>query len=245
MISLHLKKSRTLRFAPLVLASCAFVACGGGNSSGTPPIGTIQGTATGGAPLANALIQITCKNGSANVSSDANGAYTATFAFDSPCEISATSGATVLHSFATGTGTANITPLTELLLTYLATQLNTTLDGLVSGVSTNPAFQSALTNRTVITNAANGVKTAIQQQYGVTLSTTSFLTVPLTPGQPADADLQQLLTKGAIQADGEPAPALVGAVIVAALGASTIPGGGFVNPTGGTGGTGGTGTAAP
>jgi hypothetical protein len=244
MRALHVKKARILRFAPLALATCALVACGGGGSSGgAPPNGTIKGTVAVGAPLVNAQVTVTCKNGAATTSSNGNGFYTTTFAFDGPCTISATSGSTVLHSFAPGPGNYNISALTELLLVYLAAQLNTTLDGLQAGMETNPTFQSALTNSTVIANAENGVAALIRQNYDVTLSTASFLTIPFTPGQPADADLDLLSTKGAVQASGQPAPALLSATTGAGKLVSLAPGSGSGGATGGTGGTSGTGTA--
>ena len=130
-----------------------------------------------------------------------------------------------------------------MLLDYLAAELNTSLDQLLAGIGTNPTFQNALTNSTAIANAEKGVAALIEKDYGVTLSTTSFLTVPFTPGQPADSDLDQLLTKGAIQANGEPTPTLVSATTAAGEAAGPISGSGSGGATGGTGGTGATGTA--
>jgi hypothetical protein len=77
--------------------------------------------------------------------------------------------------------------------------------------------------------------------YGVTLSTTDFLTVSFTPGQPADTDLETLMAEGAIQSDGEPVPTLVNSTIAAGAAAGHL-GGNAGGATGGTGGTGGTGT---
>jgi hypothetical protein len=172
---------------------------------------------------------------------DANGHYSATFFFDGPCAITATSGSIVLHSFAAGAGTYNVTALTELLLNYLAAQLGTTLSGLLNGIATNAAYQNALASSTVIANAEKGVASLIKQMYGVTLSTTDFLTVSFTPGQPADTDLETLMAEGAIQSDGEPVPTLVNSTIAAGAAAGHL-GGNAGGATGGTGGTGGTGT---
>lgn len=120
---------RTLQFGSIVLATSALVACGGGTSTGGSPAGTVSGTAAVGAALANASITLTCKNGSGSATANANGAYSATFAFDGPCSITATGGAITIHSFAAGAGTFNVTPLTELLLDYIAGQLWRSLDG--------------------------------------------------------------------------------------------------------------------
>ena len=81
---------RTLQFGSIVVATSALVACGGGTSSGSSPSATVSGTAAVGAALANASITLTCKNGSGSATANSNGAYSATFAFDGPCAITAT-----------------------------------------------------------------------------------------------------------------------------------------------------------
>ncbi|SDF95827.1 hypothetical protein [Paraburkholderia phenazinium] len=232
---------RSLQFGSAAFAASALVACGGGGAS---PEGTVSGTAAVGAALANATIQLSCKNGSGSATANANGAYSATFQFDGPCTITATSGAITVQSFASGSGTFNVTPLTQLLLSYLAGELGTTVDGLLAGLATNSTYQSALTNSTLIANAESSVAKLLQSMYGVTLSTTSFLTVSFTPGQPgADADLDALLAAGAIGSNGQPVTALINAAIAAgaAVGGQSSSGStGTGTPTGGTGGTGGT-----
>jgi hypothetical protein len=233
----HTRAWRALQFGAIALASGALVACGGGGGS---PNGSISGTAAVGAALGNATIQLSCKNGAASTTSNSSGAFSASFKFDGPCLLTATSGSTTLNSFAVGSGTYNITPLTQLLLSYLAGQLGTTLNGLLAGITTNATYQSALTNSTVIANAENAVATIIKKTYGVTLTANDFLTVSFTPGQPgADADLDSLSAAGAITSNGQPAASLVTSVLAGGQ-ASPINGGGSSNPTGGTGGTTGT-----
>ena len=62
-------------------------------------------------------------------------------------------------------------------------------------------------------------------------------------GQPgADADLDTLLTAGAITANGQPAASLTAAATAAGAAAPISGGGNSGGATGGTGGTGGTGT---
>ncbi|WP_168787593.1 carboxypeptidase regulatory-like domain-containing protein [Paraburkholderia aromaticivorans] len=234
---------RTLQFGSMALATSALVACGGGSSNGSSPGATISGTAAVGAAMANASVVLTCKNGAGSATANASGAYSATFQFDGPCAITASSGATALHSFAAGAGTYNVTPLTELLLSYLAGQLGTTVSGLLSGISNNTTFQSALSNTTVIANAQAAVAQQIKTLYGITLSSSSFLTVSFTPGQPgADADLDALKTAGAITANGQPAASLITAVTAAGKAAPISGGNNGGGTTGGTGGSGGTGT---
>ena len=231
---------RTLQFGSIVLATSALVACGG---SGDSPGATVSGTAAVGVAMANASIVLTCKNGTGSVTANASGAYSATFKFDGPCAITATGGAVTIHSFAAGAGTYNVTPLTELLLDYLAGQLGTTVSGLLAGITSNPSYQSALSNSTVIANAQAAVVTLIKNTYGITLSSSSFLTVSFTPGAPgADADLDTLLAAGAITSNGQPAASLSSAATAAGAAAPISSGSGSNGSTGGTGGTGGTGT---
>jgi len=213
--------------------SIAMTGCGGGTS----PNGTIKGTAAVGAALANANIQLSCKNGAGSTTFDANGVYSASFKFDGPCAISATSGSIAIHSFASGAGTFNVTPLTQLPLSYVAGDLGTTVDALLVGISSNATFQNALTNSTLIENAQNRVAQLLLSKYGVKLSNNSFLTASFTPGQAGpDADLDALQTAGAISADGQPAASLVSAVY--SQGAAAAGGNGSTSG-GATGGTGG------
>ena len=113
-------------------------ACGGG--SDTPPPATptpapppppitlaVKGTAATGAAMANAAIKVSCATGSATATAGANGTFSVSITNGAlPCVLTATSsdGATELHSVAAGTGhadtTANVTPLSELLVARLA-----------------------------------------------------------------------------------------------------------------------------
>ncbi|CAN0627668.1 conserved exported protein of unknown function [Burkholderia multivorans] len=228
--------SRAFQLGTLVLAAGTLAACGGGGDSGssTTPANasaTINGTAAIGAPMANASITIVCKSGSGSGTASANGAFSVTFVFAGPCAITGTNGTATLHSFATGAGTFNVTPLTELLLIYLAAQLGTDLNGLLNGLATNPTYQAALTDKTTVSNAVNGVIQVLKTKYGITLSTSSFLTTPFTPGQAGqDADLDSLHTAGAFTSNGQPSTSLTSDVTAAGAAAR--------QPTGGTGGSG-------
>ncbi|MEX3937098.1 carboxypeptidase regulatory-like domain-containing protein [Paraburkholderia phymatum] len=233
----YLLGKQTLWMATTVVALSVLTACGG---SGSPPTGTINGTAAIGVPFASATISIVCKNRSASTTTDSSGKFNATFAFDGPCTLTGTGGSTTLHSFAAGPGTYNLTSLTELLLSYLAAQLGTTVNGLLAGLPTNPKYQSALTSGTVITNAESAVAQVVKDMYGVTLSTSAFLTTAFTTGQPGiDADLDKLHGAGAIDSTGQPVSELVNALVNA--GAKNPITGSGNGSTGGTGGTGGTG----
>ena len=230
----------------LLIASVAlFAACGGGGggANGMSTV-TFTGTAATGKALANATTSINCAQGSISVGADANGNYRATLGAVMPCMITATSGGTVLHSAAFAGGTYNVTPETDLLLSYLAAQLGTNESGLVAGFTANAQFQHALASQADVLAAQAAVVQNLQQTYGVTLSTPNFLVTPFAVGQPGvDSDLQSLLARGAIDANGEPSGSTV--ALMTTMGAAhpiaTAPG----PSTGGTGGTGTGGTGSP
>jgi hypothetical protein len=225
----------------LLIATVAlFAACGGGDGGGgASSISTVAftGTAATGKALANAAININCAQGSLSLSADANGNYRATLGAVMPCIITATSGGTVLHSAAFAGGTYNVTPESDLLLSYLAAQLGTNESGLITGFTANTRFQQTLANQNDVLTAQAAVVQNLQQRYGVTLSTPNFLTTSFAVGQSGeDSDLEALLARGAIDANGEPDATAVS--LMATMGAAhpiaTSPGTG----TGGTGGTG-------
>ncbi|NML96366.1 hypothetical protein HHL24_00085 [Paraburkholderia sp. RP-4-7] len=235
--------------AGLLIASVALLAgCGGGGggsgSTSSMSMISIAGTAATGKALANATISINCARGSMSVAADANGNYHATFGAVMPCMIAATSGGTMLHSAAFAGGTYNVTPETDLLLSYLAAQLGTNESELIVGFAANTQFQQTLQNQTDVLTAQAAVVQSLQQTYGVTLSAPNFLTTAFTVGQPGeDSDLEALLARGAIDANGEPDAAAVS--LMATMGAAhpiaTSPGAG----TGGSGGSGVGGTGSP
>lgn len=117
-----------------VLIPTALVACGGGSDSSTPTTTTVtpaamkvSGTAATGAAMANANISVVCAAGSGTATTSTSGTYTASVTGGAlPCVLSATSsdGKTVLRSIVAGSGktdsTANITPLSELLIAQLS-----------------------------------------------------------------------------------------------------------------------------
>jgi hypothetical protein len=227
---------RVLKISPIALLSVGLVACGGGGGSSR---GTVSGTAAVGAALANASVQLTCKNGSGSTTTDSNGAYSATFHFDAPCAITATSGGVTIYSFASASGTYNVTPLTELLLDYIAAAEGTTLSTLVAGISSNSTYQAAVTNSSLIASGENAIAQLLSQQYGVSLATNSFLTASFTPGQPGlDSNLDALQSAGAINSDGTPSSSLLAAVVAAgsSVGKGASSGSGST-ATGGTGGS--------
>ena len=125
-------------FAIPMLLAAVLAACGGGGGSGTPdasggpavdPTPTLQlkGVAATGAALAGAAVSATCATGSGTATAGTDGTFTVAVANGAlPCALEASSGTTTLHSVAAGTGggtaTANVTPLTELLVAHLTGQ---------------------------------------------------------------------------------------------------------------------------
>ncbi|WP_186153124.1 carboxypeptidase regulatory-like domain-containing protein [Burkholderia gladioli] len=232
-------KLRAARWIGLgIVAAATMAACGGGGDSGgggpvgpqTVASGKISGTAAVGAAMANASITIACAQGNGAGTATASGAYALSFAFNGPCSITGSTGSATLHSLANGSGTFNVTPLTELMLVYLAAELGTDLNGLLAGLGSNTAYQAAASNNADLAAAQGGVAAVLKKLYGITLSTSAFLTTAFTPGQPgADADLDALQAAGAFTSNGTPSATLLSAVAAAGTTANS--------PTGGTGGS--------
>jgi hypothetical protein len=110
-----------------VLSASLLVACGGDGGEEPPPPQaqvSLKGVAARGAALAGATVIAKCAGGTGSTVTASDGTYTLAITGGTlPCVLSATSGAVVLHSVATGAGdtaTANITPLTELLVAQLS-----------------------------------------------------------------------------------------------------------------------------
>jgi hypothetical protein len=118
-----------------LLFTATLAACGGGGGSADPgpappaspaPATTIAGTAATGAALAGAAVSLKCAtgNGSATTASDGRYSIQISGSVAAPCVIQATLGATRLHSvvdsITSNSATANITPLSELIVARLA-----------------------------------------------------------------------------------------------------------------------------
>jgi pimeloyl-ACP methyl ester carboxylesterase len=102
------------------LASAALIGIVLAGCTGTPtPTGTISGLAATGAALGNADISAKCASGSASGSTSADGTYVLTLSTGqiTPCLLQVKKGTTVLHSFAQTVGYANVTPVTDLIVT--------------------------------------------------------------------------------------------------------------------------------
>jgi hypothetical protein len=139
-------QSNKLILAGLVAGILA--ACGGGGSSGssTPTGGvSLSGTAASGLAIANSTVSISCQGATGSATTKTDGTYTVTVSGGNlPCALSVTSGGQTYRSIVVGTGTsatANITPLTEMLVGALLQQ---NPDALSSGAPSTSVTADAL-----------------------------------------------------------------------------------------------------
>ncbi len=186
--------------ACLVLAAAVLTACGGGGgSSDNPPTPTasltLSGTAATGAAIAGQPVEAKCAAGTGSATTKTDGTYTLSITGGVlPCLAKVTAGSTVLYTVvATGSGsaaTANITPLTQLVVASLA--------------GTDPAtFYTAFTSSTAgavtsatVTAATTAVVTTLGAA-GITLTGVDPISGTLVAGSstnPYDAALETLAT---------------------------------------------------
>jgi hypothetical protein len=150
-----------------VVASLA--ACGGGGDASTPAIPatparlSISGTAAVGAALPSATVSVKCVGATGSATTAVDGGFNVAITGASlPCVLSVTSGGVTLRSVAeAGTGssaTANITPLSELIVARLAggdaATLFTTFDGAAQAKLSASSVSDA---RAAVVTALQGV----------------------------------------------------------------------------------------
>lgn len=203
------------RLFSLVPVALALAACGGGGTDNSSPVAppipatlTLTGTAATGAAIGGMRVDAKCGGGTAgNGTSQADGAFTVTVAAGQlPCVLQVTTvDGTVLHSLATGSGSAaraNITPASELVVASLSAGTPASYySGFVASTATalTQAKVDAAVQRVGDTLAAAGAALPA----GVNL-----LTAPLkaangsTAGDALDTALDALKTKLASGAPG-------------------------------------------
>lgn len=178
-------------------------ACGGGGSSSndTPPPApaalTVSGTAATGAAMAKAAISVSCATGTGTATSGDDGKFTVTITGGAlPCVLTAKSsdGSLELHSVAPGTSTgsasatANVTPLSELLIAkYAGTDPKT----FVTGFTASTAIKS-----TDIATAQTALLGTLKAAGVDTTKASDILAGTLVAGSKTDYDgvLEQLKT---------------------------------------------------
>jgi len=122
----------TIAGSAALLAACGGGGGGGGGATPEPSGGTapgnvvLQGTAATGLAIAGATVEARCASGNGSASTASDGRFTITINGGSlPCVLRVTApGGAVLHSGAEGSGsgsvTANLSPLSELMLGRVA-----------------------------------------------------------------------------------------------------------------------------
>lgn len=234
--SRSLKLSTTFKWLLAAGMVSTLVACGGdgGSDPVTPPpvpkkTLTIVGTAATGLAVANGPVAAACRVGSGTATTAADGTYTVTAADANadavgPCVLQVTTaGGAALRSFATGDGQrANITPLTELLVNYVATQAGAAGNANAAALVTNTAVQTVLSTPTLlnasVTNLIQVITTAAGG--GVTIPA-NFLNAPMTAatsanpnaGDALDKVLDTLKAKAVITPSGAPSTAVAQAAV--------------------------------
>ena len=182
---------------PCVLA-LFLSACGGGGGGGGTPAGTsISGTAATGAPVANAAVDVKCRQGTATGTTDAAGKFDIPLtSAQAPCmlQVASPDGALVSLTSAAG-GTANITSLTHLL----AARLLGSASPAGAFAAADDATFAAITTQDI--SAAQGSVASEILRIGAQMPTVNWVTQPFTatPGDAMDGALELLKDKLATQ----------------------------------------------
>lgn len=112
-----------------IIATLLISACGGGSSNPAPS--TLSGVAAVGSPIVNGTVQGKCAAGNTfSTTTNSTGAWAFTISGQTPpCALEVRGGTingitntTLYHTIATSWGTANITPLTDLMVANLSGQ---------------------------------------------------------------------------------------------------------------------------
>ncbi|UUZ63769.1 hypothetical protein LP417_31630 [Polaromonas sp. P1-6] len=230
-----------LSLACLVLGgSVLLTACGGGGGGGSGSALTLNGTAAVGAPLAGP-VSATCKTGTGTATSNADGSFTVVVNNGvGPCLLSITANGVTMSSITSGSGatqTANITPMTNMLVNYLRS-----VPGMeaadpaawfaLPSVRALLADTAALTAR-VVNDFIPALKALMPAGTTLSVTSASFLStafVASPTGSSTDADLEKLKTAGVVTSTGAPTAATTASLKTAASNDTAV-----VTPTGATG----------
>ena len=225
-----------LSLACLVLGGSALLAaCGGGSSGGGGSALTVQGTAATGAPLVG-TVTASCKTGTGTAVSNLDGAFSVVGSNGvGPCLLAITpTGGATLYSVTSGSGatqTANITPMTNMLVSYLRNVPGMSAADPVAwfalpAVTALLADTAALTAR-IVNDFVPALKTLLPS---LSVADAGFLFTAFTANPTSsatDADLEKLKTAGIVTSTGAPSAAATSSLAVAASNDSSV-----VVPTG-------------
>ena len=198
---------------------------------------TMSGTAATGVAIANATVSATCATGVAIATTGIDGAYTLKVPSPAvgPCILSVTNNGVTLRSIAAGDGAkANITPLTEMLVSYIAVSSGAGAAATPRDLVTNANVKITVTNATMMLATANRVSAVLSGLAGLNvpndfLSATLIPKSATNPGNAQDAILEAMKAKNVINANGGMSAAVLEALRKDAASNAT---------TGGTGGSG-------
>lgn len=156
----HFQKRKMVKTAFAAAIALAIVACGGeaDDSDAAMAPSTLSGVAAIGAPVVQGRVDCQCASGaSATTSTASDGSFSlGLLDSDYPCALRLTGGTaqdrpmtTPLHSLARSAGTANITPLTDLMVASLSGQRPTdwlagARPGDMAGIITDARLSQAL-----------------------------------------------------------------------------------------------------
>ena len=184
-----------------VLAASLLSACGGNSDSpaATTTAATVSGTAATGAAIAGGTVSMNCVSGaSATTTTAADGSYSMSVSgITFPCVARVSYGtANKLQTYVAAAGTANITPLTELILASLIG------DTAANGFDKFDGAKAKLLTAAQVTAAIAAIKSYLGTTLGVAV--TDFPVDPIgtkfvakngtTAGDKADAVLDALAT---------------------------------------------------
>lgn len=216
-----------LSILSLVVGGSAMLAACGGN----PPL-NVSGTAATGLALDGATITATCKSGNGTATSNASGTYSVTVVNgEGPCLIKAVKGTTTLYSVSTGVGanqTANVTPLTNLFVTYLLNSGTSTPAASPEAWFATSAVQATLADTAKVTTyiapfiaAVNALPGASAITIPTTFLSTAFVAGSTPTSDPLDIVLEALKTAAVVTATGAASTSTSTAIVQAA---DTVPG---------------------
>ncbi len=201
----------------------AIAACGGGTDYKAPPTPqnlTIKGTAAKGAAISGGLVTVACKVGTGTATTGSDGTYTVltTDPSSGPCVVTVTTGGVALRSIAAGNGsTANVTPLTEMLVDYVVKQSGLADTSSAAAIAASGNFATIVNSPTTLNASAAAVVAVLKANFGVTVPA-DFLSATLVPasgstaGNAQDQALDALVKANVVSSNGNPTAAADAAV---------------------------------
>lgn len=202
------------RLVAIVGAVAALSACGSSDDSSSTAL-TFTGTAATGKAIGGGSVVVTCKTGTGTATTLADGSYKVDVTNGAgPCLVEVTKDGTTLRSVAPSAGVINVTPLTDMQVTYLATRAGTTPSQLAANLSstTTNTTKAILADTTAIAGAATAVAATVKAATGVEVGTDFRTATLVANGTGADKVLDDLKAAGAVTSAGAPSATIVSSV---------------------------------